>query len=427
MKWFFLFSVFFILLPSMAKPCSMYKVTVAGKTMVGNNEDSWRRDARIWFEVGGPGEYGMACVGYASKQPNPDGALNEAGLAFDAFTMPYQPNMPARDARKKDFNYTDIKTIMRQCKSVEEVHAYLSALNLHVLNGSPLFNGGMLLFVDRWGKYLVVEPRRMTLGQNDRFALANFSLANTPDLRTIKTERYCKGVAFLNNKPLQTNIEYCRNLSDTMSVHRPRIGDGTLYTTIYDLEQGFVHVYFFHNYQEKHSFNVKEELAKGPHAYNFVELFPMNKGYRKFLHYQTPQNNRGISLFLLASSCLFLFSFVYYLLRYSKAKQWPYRRFLIALCLMSFSSMLFAIVLYRTEAFFYFPAPYHHASSFFLSTMAYWPFVVLLFVVPSIYCMVNVFQQKAWNRLARYLFALNNLVYLFSLVFFFYWGLICIP
>ena len=38
--------------------CSMFKLTMYGKTMVGNNEDYWNPNSRIWFEHGkvGAGE-----------------------------------------------------------------------------------------------------------------------------------------------------------------------------------------------------------------------------------------------------------------------------------------------------------------------------------------------------------------------------------
>lgn len=403
--------------------CSMYKVTVGGKTMVGNNEDSWRHDACIWFEPGTPGEYGVACVGYASNMPKPDGAMNEVGLVYDAFTMPYQSNIPARDIRKKDFTYADIKIIMRQCKTVDEVYAYLKPLNLQVLNGSPLFNGGMLLFVDRSGKYLVVEAHHMSLGQKDRFALANFSFANTPDLSIIKTERYCKGITYLNNKPLSCSFDYCRNLSDTMSVHRPKIGDGTLYTSMYDLEQGLVHLFFFHNFREVHTLNLKNELAQGPHAYLFKDLFPNNAEYQRFDRYQTPQNNRGIAFFILGCALLFLFSTAYFLLRFMRSKLMPYRKGMLGLSIMNFCFLLYMLVLYRNEAIFYFPSPYSDAHSLFVSISSYWPFIVLLSVVPLVRFMYIIFRKKAWSRLASCLFALNNLVYLVCLVLFFYWGL----
>jgi len=117
-----------------AFPCSMYKITSNGITMVGNNEDSWGRDSRIWFEQGLNGNYGAAYVGYLRKQL-PDGGMNEHGLAFDAFTMPYKSNMPDRDPNKENFVYSHLKTILQQCNSVDEVYTFLEKPNLHVLNG----------------------------------------------------------------------------------------------------------------------------------------------------------------------------------------------------------------------------------------------------------------------------------------------------
>ncbi len=87
-----------------AFPCSMYKITANGKTMVGNNEDSWGRDAKIWFERGTKDKFGVVCVGYARKQ-HPDGGMNEYGLTFDAFTMPHKSNFPEKDPNKQDFVY----------------------------------------------------------------------------------------------------------------------------------------------------------------------------------------------------------------------------------------------------------------------------------------------------------------------------------
>ncbi|RFM31806.1 hypothetical protein [Chitinophaga silvisoli] len=38
--------------------CSMFKITLQGKTMVGNNEDAWRTGSAIWFETGREGGIG---------------------------------------------------------------------------------------------------------------------------------------------------------------------------------------------------------------------------------------------------------------------------------------------------------------------------------------------------------------------------------
>lgn len=404
-------------------PCSMYKVTASGKTMVGNNEDSWGRDAKIWFEQGTNGKFGVVCVGYARKQPHPDGALNEYGLAFDAFTMPHKSDIPEKDPSKKDFAYAHIKTIMQQCKTVDEVYAFLEELNLHVLNGSPIFNGGMLLFVDKTGKYLVVEASKLTFGNDNKFALANFSICDTKDLSTIKVERYRKGIAFLNNKRLDTSLSFCTALSDTMSVNRAKIGDGTLYTNIYDLDEGLIHLYFFHDFSKRVTFNLKEELSKGNHSYNFTELFPDNKNYQKFLDYKTPQNSKSIFIFIVACGLLFFFSAVFFLISFFRASNTNYKYLKLGISALSISLCVYAYVLLRNEGIFYFPSPYDDGLSLIVSLTSYLPFVLLISIIPFLVFMMKIFRQKKWSGFAQWLLATNNFAYIILIGLFAYWNL----
>ncbi len=402
--------------------CSMYKVTANGKTMVGNNEDSWGRDARIWFEPGTNGKFGVVCVGYARKQ-HPDGAMNEYGLVFDAFSMPHKPGFPERDPNKKDFAYAHIMTIMQQCKTVDDVYEFLKKLNLHVLNGSILFNGGMLLFVDKTGKYLVVEAGKMTFGNNDKFVLANFSIADTKDLSTIKIERYCKGVAFLNNKKLDTSLSFCTALSDTMSVNRAKVGDGTLYTSIYNLEEGLIHIYFFHDFSKRVTFNLKDELAKGRHSYNFAALFPGNKKFQKFIDYKTPQNSNTLLAFIISCGLLFFFSFVFYLFSFFKDSNTGYRYLKPGLSALSLAMCVYAYVLIRNENIYYFPSPYNDGRSLIVAITSYLPFVLLITILPLMIILIKIFRQNKWSRFAKYLLATNSFAYVILIGLFVYWKL----
>jgi len=68
--------------------CTMFKLTLLGKTMVGNNEDYWIPNTRIWFEQGKNGECGAAYVGYDNFFPQ--GGMNQAGLVFDGFSEDYK-------------------------------------------------------------------------------------------------------------------------------------------------------------------------------------------------------------------------------------------------------------------------------------------------------------------------------------------------
>jgi len=413
----FLFIISFVV---EARPCSMYKITVNGKTMVGNNEDSWGRDSRIWFEQGNDKKFGAVYVGYRRKD-GPDGAMNECGLAFDAFTMPHKANMPEKDTNKKDFNYSHVKTVMQECKTVDEVYSFFEKLNLHVLNGSVIFNGGMLLFVDKSGKYLVVEADKMTFGNDDKFVLANFSFADTKDLSTIKVERYCKGVHFLENKKTESNLSFCTSLSDTMSVNRKKIGDGTLYTNIYDLEEGIIHTYFFHDYTKRISFNLKEELAKGDHSLNFDELFPNNKNYERFLHYKTPQNNKPIFIFIILCGILFFVSSVYFLFSFFKSSNTDFKYLKIGISVLSFAMFMYMIILLRNQTIFYFPSPYHHQHSVLVTISSYLPFLLIILISPLFVYLIKIIQQKCWTGWARGLLISNHLAYMILIGLFVYW------
>lgn len=402
--------------------CSMYKLTVQGKTMVGNNEDSWGQDARIWFEKATKDKFGAIYVGYARKVL-PDGGMNEYGLTFDAFTMPHKRNMPEKDPNKKDFGYAHMKVVMQQCKTVDEVYNFLSKLNLHVLNGSPIFNGGMFLFVDKTGRYLVVEAEQLIFGNDDKFLLANFSFADTKDVSTIKMERYCNGVTFLKNKELDTNLSFCEALSDTMSVNRAKVGDGTLYTTIYDLKEGLTHIYFYHDFTKSITFDLKEELAKGNHEFALAELFPGNKNFEKFLNYKTPQNSQGIFIFIITSGLLFFFSALYFVVNFIKTSN-PNDKFLkLALAFLSSAFCVYTFILIRNQGIFYFPSPYEDGSSIIISMSSYLPFVLLLSIIPLFVYLIHIFRQKRWNGFSKWLFLTNDIVYTILIGLFFYWQL----
>lgn len=421
--------LFLLLLLGISFPvlsCSLYKITAGGKTMLGNNEDSWGRDAIVWFEQGSKDKYGMACFGYERKRPNPDGAINEHGLAFDAFTMPHKPGMPERDPRKQNFSYAQLRTIMQRCKTVEEVYTFLEKENLQSLNGSILFNGGMLFFADRSGKYLVVEAGKMTFGNQDKFVLANFSVAETKDLSSVKIERFQKGMAFLGNKKPETSLAFCTALADTMSVKRARIGDGTLYTNILDLESGNIHLYFFHDFRRRKTFNLQEELSKGNHQFRFCDLFPGNNAFEKFLNHQTPQNNRILFGFLLFSAVIFFSASVFFLLDFfRKINSGPQKsRLMIGLLSGSFS--IYCLILLRIEAIFYFPAPYQDRNSIFVTASSWTPLLLLFSLIPLTALLWQEFRRKDRLPVARLLLGIHQFCCFILSGLFLYWELYAI-
>jgi len=252
--------------------CSMFKLTMVGKTMVGNNEDYWNPNSRIWFEHGDVNEYGAVYVGYDNFWPQ--GGMNQAGLVFDGFSMDYLPILDTLGKKSLDANF--LKDIMKKCAVVEDVKRYFSQYNLHGLETS------MFLFIDKTGKYLVVEGDELIIGNDQSYVLTNFYPSLIKDEKEIEIPLYHKGKRFLESKK-DTSISFCASVMDTMHQER-NWGAGTMYTTIYDLKEGAIYLYFFRNYTQVVKFNLNRELEKENHCLVIPELFPENKKGQDYLN-----------------------------------------------------------------------------------------------------------------------------------------------
>lgn len=246
--------------------CTVYKITMNGKTFMGNNEDYWNPHTRIWFEKGKNGGYGCSYVGFAHLYP--EGGINEKGLAFDGFSV------PAREIKKNPnkltYDTTTLRNVMQNCQNTDEVYTFLSNYDL-----SPLY-AGMLLFVDQSGKYLVVEGDTMIKGNDDKYLLSNFCPSKTKDLNDIKIPMYQSGRKLMAGR-IDTSLTFLKTLSDTL--HQSWQGNigGTLYTIIYDLNERTIHLYFYHDYTKSVTFKLAYELNKEDRVVvNIPKLFPNN-------------------------------------------------------------------------------------------------------------------------------------------------------
>lgn len=240
--------------------------------MVGNNEDYWNPNDRIWFEKGKKGEYGAFYVGFDNFWPQ--GGMNQAGLVVDGFAEDYKAISDTIGKKPLTMNF--LKEIMRRCATVDEVKNYMSQFNLSGLETSMYF------FVDKSGKYLVVEGDSLTIGEKEYYIVSNFYPSQIKNECDVPLSYYQKGRKYLeNNKDI--SVAFCSSVMDTM--HQERAwGAGTMYTTIYDLEGGVIYLKFFRDYTHVVKFDLNEELAKDNHSLIIPELFPENKKGQDFLN-----------------------------------------------------------------------------------------------------------------------------------------------
>lgn len=251
--------------------CSMFKITENGKTIVGNNEDYFDPFTKIWFTPGLDGQYGVVNMGFGNNFPQ--GAMNEAGLVFDGFAMDY---LAVNDTAGKLLipNTVYIPYIMHNFSSVRQVQAYFRTINLHHLTTS------MYLFVDKSGEYLIVEGDSLIIGNDPTFMLSNFYPSQVSNYDQVSIPFYQKGRASITSATPHADFPSCSRVMSNL--HQ----DLTQYTTIFDLSTGNFILHFFHDYENKLEFNLKEELAKGAHELIIPELFSKeSEGYKYYYDY----------------------------------------------------------------------------------------------------------------------------------------------
>jgi len=245
--------------------CSMVKLTKNGKTVVGNNEDWFNPNTRIWFETGKNGGFGAMYVGFENMFPQ--GGMNEAGLVFDGFGQSYRAVTDT--IGKLKISPGDLyKKIMRECATVDDVKNLFNQYN------RSFWSSSVLRFIDKSGKYLYVDGDSLIIGDN-----ATFVQTNVRPYENKECWRLEKATKIISSS-YNTSIDFCASVMD--SVHQGGNWGGSVYTTIYDLNEGKIYLYYFYDYKHVVTFDLKDELQKGDRFLFMPELFPENETGQKF-------------------------------------------------------------------------------------------------------------------------------------------------
>jgi len=401
--------------------CSMCKITANGRTIVGNNEDNWRTGYQISFERGIGGGYGA--VYFAHETGVPQGGMNEAGLAFDGLTV-YPRTLRHQPGKKKIDDPTGfIKNILQQCATVQQVKTYVEQYD------RSIFNRSMFMFIDKTGEYLVVEVDTVMLGNDPAYVLANFCPSQIKP-EDVKLDRYRRGNAFLRNNPLEASIAYGTALMKAMHECRSKIGDGTMYTSVYDLNDGALTLYFYHDYGNPKSFRLQDELAKPDHTWEVAALFPKNKEYMDLLNYATPFNNHDVQgmmeivrRLLPAMSLLYLFLIIRSKWKRKVSKPGNAYAY-ITLAISNIILSYFVTLLLTDQGIYYFDFPYSFETTKTVDIMVYVPLALLIAFVPVAYSSFRMWSATNPGKILPVIICLNLLIYLALLIAAGYWGLL---
>jgi len=242
-----------------ATDCTGIYYAEGGVVLAGNNEDFWRPDTRMWTVPGEGGKNGRIYFGFADMFPQ--GGVNEKGLFFDGFAT-FQLAVKGQ-AGKDVYQGNLIDKAMADCGSVAEVISLFENYDLSFLSTA------MLMFGDKHGDSVVIEGEHMIRRQGNHQVVTNFYQSR------IKPENYnCPRFAVANqmiDANPQVDVDVMRRALAATHIERD---SPTQYSNIYDLSNGKIYLYHFHNYENVVVLDVKEELGKGKRVVEIASMFP---------------------------------------------------------------------------------------------------------------------------------------------------------
>jgi len=240
-----------------------------------------------------PGEAGrLGAVYFSSWRGHPylpwsdQLGMNEAGLVFDGLTV--QPMDVAPSPGKPPLEFNELTNrMLEQCRDVPEAVAFLWKHDRILLHKSMIF------LADAQGRYAVVQNDTILMGDEPYFAVGNWRLDSGTDHDAIPIPRLKQGRALLEAGVVPT-VDGAWTVLEGMRSCRKFLENGTFFSTLFEPDSGRVHLAFYHDYEHRITFDLREELQKGAHTLDLPSLFPSNRAYQALQTYRTPFHERRL-------------------------------------------------------------------------------------------------------------------------------------
>jgi hypothetical protein len=124
------------------------------------------------------------------------------------------------------------------------------------------------MFGDKQGKSAIIKLGKI-FKYNSQFQILPFKEESPCD-------QYLITYNTLNNNSSNLSVGLFKKILSNVHVEGTMGYGTTVYSTIYDLKSGQIHLYYFHNFMEEVTFNIKDELKKAFRTLKIVTLFPKN-------------------------------------------------------------------------------------------------------------------------------------------------------
>lgn len=261
--------------------CTNFKIKDDQTVYFGNSEDKTYAQfsetyitfipiGQVWYD-GSTIEHGTVIVGYANGSGYSwvQGGMNDQGLAFDSTGVPYtEPNL-------HNERPSLLVPQIFNCRTIDEVIESINQHSIYSAEGKI-----QTFFIDKSGEsvvYNIGEDGELAVFRNNNsYQLATNYYVNDPSRGNPGSdpiERYNAADEKLNDIVKNDDLTIKSITSVLEAVHFEGANINTIYSNIFDVTNGDIYLYFFHQFEEVVKLNLEEELAKGRHSYRIADLF----------------------------------------------------------------------------------------------------------------------------------------------------------
>ncbi len=266
--------------------CTIFSASVGDKVLFGNNEDYYKPKTYLWTEPATEENYGCVYLGF--KDYSHQGGINEKGLCFDANALPKSGINPHSElippphykAPHEHYAIWAPVLILRKAATVQEAikiadryqrkNWYPNSGDIsYQLNFADANGDAVVISVDENGELAYTRKKK---GENYLIS-TNYNKANPKNALEYPCRRYTKAEEMLGaiNSENKLTVDYFKSILN--SVHQEGIFSQTLYSNIFDLKNGVIYLYHWHQFDEVVVLKVDEELAKGEIMIRIKDLF----------------------------------------------------------------------------------------------------------------------------------------------------------
>lgn len=262
-----IFSIQILLVfPQQGKACTVFSAAQGDVILAAANKDWDNINTRILFLPASDGKYGRVYFGYQVSQGfQNSGGMNDQGLWYDGASLPERTDI------KNHYNKPTVKgelceKALEECASVDEV------IQMYTKYYSPHWQGHSM-WADKYGNSVIIEYGEKDVvfirKHSDYQVMTNFYILDSTNIRWYNCHRFHTAEYMLENSG-DISIDLFQSTLD--AVHAEGLMP-TVYSNIYDLKNGEIYVFNFHNYNEFVKLNLEEQFKKGEQYLKLPELF----------------------------------------------------------------------------------------------------------------------------------------------------------